>query len=76
MQEFDEIIDKVMALWSLQKEKAAECIRLQEMADELDAETEEIEKQMYDLLHEAKEIDEESFEEFLNGFIPAEGLLS
>lgn len=68
MQEFDEIIDKVMELWKLQKEKSAESIKLQEMADDLDAEAEEIEKQMYDLLREAKEIDEESFEEFLNGF--------
>lgn len=76
MKEFDEIIDKVMDLWQVQKEKAAESIKLQERADELDLEAEEIEKQMYDLLREAKEVDPESFEEFLNGFNPSKGIVS
>lgn len=76
MKEFDDIIDQVMAIWGLQKEKAETSIRLQEEADRLDAEAEEMEKEMYDLLRKAKEIDEESFEEFLNGFMPAEGLVS
>ena len=76
MKEFDDIIDQVMAIWELQKEKAETSIRLQEEADRLDAEAEEMEKEMYDLLRKAKEIDPESFEEFLNGFMPTEGLVS
>ena len=76
MKEFDEIIDKVMAIWELQKEKSETSIILQEEADRLDAEAEEMEKEMYDLLRKAKEIDPESFEEFLNGFNPSKGIVS
>lgn len=65
MESFNEIIDRVMECWKLQKEKA-------NLANKLMDEAEELEKIMYDLLHDAKEIDEEAYQEFLESFTPQE----
>ena len=76
MNDFDKIIQQVYAIWELQKEKSEKSLALQEEADKLDMEAEEMEKEMYDLLRKAKELDENAFELFLDGFNPSEGLIS
>lgn len=65
---FDELLDKVMLLWLEQKDLAEEAEELYDKADAKLAICNDIEQKIFEMLKEMKEMDEEAFLEFLEGF--------